>query len=115
MSYSFNVRGASKSATQLALHQAIEELTKNQGAHKLDAVAIENNANGILNLMPEPAEGQDLVLTCSGYVTWDQAVTTEELDAGQIVPNGLNISCYAHFIARDLASDGTGKAIDPKE
>lgn len=112
MSYSFHVRGATKEEVAEALVSKLDETVREQPVHAKDREAIEANARAVINLMPEPQKGMDLVVTCNGYVTWDGELPEEPAD---VVPQGLNVSCYAHYIASDLEADGSGKPREPAQ
>lgn len=108
MSYSFHVRGATREETISALLAKIDETVSQQPVHAKDRDAIEANARAVIGLMPEPPEGMDLVVTCNGYVTFDGELPK---DPAELVPLGLNVSCYANYIASDLNADGSGKPL----
>lgn len=109
MSYSFHVRGATKAEAAEALVAKLDETVREQPVHAKDRDAIEANARAVIGLMPEPAEGVDLVVSCNGYITWEGALPDDPAEA---MPQGANISCYAHFIANDLMADGSGKPLE---
>lgn len=109
MSYSLHVRGATKDEAAQALAAELDEMVRELSVHAKDRDSIEANARAVIGLMPEPSEGVDLVVTCNGYITWDGELPDTPAD---VIPLGVNISCYAHFIARDLMADGSGKPLE---
>lgn len=109
MSYSFYVRGVTKDEATQALVTELDAMVRVQPVHVKDRDAIEANARAVIGLMPEPGKGLDLVVTCNGYITWDGALPEGPAD---VAPKGVNISCYAHYIARDLMADGSGRPIE---
>jgi len=109
MSYSFHVRGATREDVLAALSAKFEETVREQPVHEKDRDAAEANAKAIIALMPEPSEGTDLVVNCNGYVTFDGELPK---DPAELVPLGLNVSCYANYIASDLNADGSGKPLE---
>lgn len=110
MSYSFHVRGATKADATEALVTKLDQTVQEQPVHAKDRDAIEANARAVIGLMHEPGEGVDLVVSCNGYITWDGELPE---DPAELTAQGANISCYAHFIARDLMADGSGKPLEP--
>lgn len=68
MSYSFNVRAASKAEALAKVTEKLDEVVKQQSCHTVDRDQALAAFNLFLALSPEPAEGHDLAVNMNGYV-----------------------------------------------
>lgn len=72
MSYSFNVKGASKSLALAAALASLDNVARTQPCHSVDVAAAKANAEAAAGLLPEDPE-KDVSISCSGYIggTWN--------------------------------------------
>ena len=70
MSYSFNVRAADKAAARAAITAELDKVVEQQPIHSADRAQAEVNANGALDVIPEPGDGEEISVAVNGYVQW---------------------------------------------
>lgn len=85
MSYSFTVRAATRACVKDMVRAKLEEVMRQQECHQLDVDAALANSFACIDMVPEDSE-RDLVVICSGYVSWagswgaDQRITGVRID-----------------------------------
>lgn len=70
MSYSFNVRAASKALALVAVAEAMAQVVVSQPAHVVDQDACLAAANTQINLLPDD-DSKDVAVSCNGYLGWE--------------------------------------------
>jgi hypothetical protein len=68
MSYSFNVRGADKAAARAAAVAELDKVVEQQPIHEADRNLAEKTAGGVLELIGDPADGQEISLSVAGSI-----------------------------------------------
>jgi hypothetical protein len=70
MSYSFNVRGADKEAARAAVAAELDKVVAQQPIHEADRDQAAAAADAMLDLIPDPAEGEEVSVTVNGSLGW---------------------------------------------
>src|ERR1700740_869228 len=98
MSYSFNVKCASKAEAKAEVAAKMEEVAQSQKVHVQDLAAVVANANAAIDLL-DIDETKDVVVSCNGSVGYidlpDVYLTTAPLTQ-------VAISCNAYLVARHV-------------
>jgi hypothetical protein len=94
MSYSFSIRAANKQVAKDAVARRMAEVVNQQPTHARDLAAVVLNANTVIELMNDDPT-KDVVVTCTGYLSWHGGTESEECFVG------ANMSCSANYTARD--------------
>ena len=76
MSYSFSVCAKTKDELRAAAAAKFDDTVAGQPVHAADKAAALANLDGALSVLPDAAEGCDLVATLGGYLQW-RGVTSE--------------------------------------
>lgn len=66
MSYSFSAKGATKAAAKEAAESSIKNFVEPQTAHAGDIAAIRGACSAFIDSLPDPDEGEEVLLTCYG-------------------------------------------------
>lgn len=69
MSYSFNVRGATKALALAAIAAKLDETVAAQPIHAADRQAAEETAKTFVAMLGEPADGQEVSVSVNGYAS----------------------------------------------
>ena len=94
MSYSFGIVALSKAAALAAVAVKLDEVVAQQPIHEHDRAAAEAQATAVVELVPEPAEGEEIVVGVCGYVQWQGTYP----DNHKI--NAVNVNVTASLRAR---------------
>jgi hypothetical protein len=70
MSYSFQVKAASKVEAAKKVEEQFDLVVQGQPVHAADRQAAQDAAQAFINLLAEPAEGQLVAVNVQGYVSW---------------------------------------------
>lgn len=70
MSYSFNVRAASKAAAIAAVAAKLDEVAAQQPSHAVDKAQALAAATAFVEVLPEPSDAQDVTVSVNGSVGW---------------------------------------------
>jgi hypothetical protein len=70
MSYSFNVTAASKAEAKQKIAAEFDSVLANQPVHAADRASAQAAAEAFVDVVNEPAEGEELAVTVNGYVSW---------------------------------------------
>lgn len=93
MSYSFNVRAATKAEAKTAVAAVFDKVVADQPTHEHDKAAVLANANAAIDLLADNDE-MDVEVSCSGWLSW----ISHQDDPLPI--NAANINCAASLVAR---------------
>lgn len=69
MSYSFQVKAATKAEAKAAVAAEFDKVVEQQPTHAQDKAAVIANANAVIDLLVED-DAQDVGVSCNGYVSW---------------------------------------------
>jgi hypothetical protein len=96
MSYSFNIKAATKEAAKLAVLDKFEEITAQQPMHARDRRAVLVNAGAVIDLLADD-DTKDISVSCNGYLSWNGSgeFTAETAPVGTV-----SISCTANHATR---------------
>lgn len=70
MSYSFNVKAASKAAAKEEIAAKFAEVVNGQPVHKADHDAAVAAAQAFVDVLAEPNDEQIVAVTVNGWVSW---------------------------------------------
>jgi len=73
MSYSFNVRGATKAEAMEKVVAELDKVVAAQPVHSADRAQAQAAAEAFIGLIPDSNENQEVAVTASGWVSWDLA------------------------------------------
>ncbi|MES2346271.1 MAG: hypothetical protein V4641_01750 [Pseudomonadota bacterium] len=93
MSYSFNIKAASKHAAKAAVDVEFANVVARQPVHERDRRAVRVNAAAVIDLLADD-DTKDISVSCSGHVSWSLGST----DEAQF--NTASICCSAGHVAR---------------
>lgn len=93
MSFSFQVRAATKALALAAVSAEMAEIVAAQPVHTHDADAVQKVAEHYASLLPE-AEDNDVAIACNGYLSWDGTDAAPEFTSANV---GVNV----RFLARE--------------
>lgn len=98
MSYSLSVKGASKHEAKNAVAAKMREIAEQQPVHVVDEGQAKVHAWNLIDLLPDPAEDQEIVVTMSGYISaeWKNGVA-EKI-------TGVNAMAYASLQLKKSAT-----------
>lgn len=96
MSYSFNIRVASAVLAATAIASKFDEVVASQPVHEKDREVAIATAGAIVGLIGEPAEGQEISISVSGWLQWQHI-------EGQAAPEsftGCSLTVSASIVAK---------------
>ena len=96
MSYSFTVRGITAAAALAPAAAQMDEVVRQQPPHKVDRDAALANAQAHLDLLAQPTEDQEIVLSMNGSIGGDLDWNTG--DVQRLTSAGS--ACSAYITAR---------------
>ena len=70
MSYSFNVRAADKAAARASITAEFDKVVEQQPIHEADRSQAQANACQALDVVPDPAADEEIVVSVNGWVQW---------------------------------------------
>lgn len=70
MSYSFGVRAKTKVEALEKVNAELNKVVAQQKAHEKDSVHASETATSFVNVLAEPSEEQDVVVSVSGSLGW---------------------------------------------
>ena len=88
MSYSFTVTAASKAEALQQVSDKLDQVVEAQPSHAADRLAAFVTAAAFLSLLQEPREGDQVVGTVNGWLSWNSA-SPEEFKGASV---GVNFS-----------------------
>lgn len=95
MSYSFSVRGSTKSDVLAKVAAALDDVVARQPSHSADRQKAQASVEAFLEILPDGADGKDLRVTVSGSLGW---TGTTEADR---VLTGASINVSASLFASE--------------
>lgn len=69
MSYSFQVKAATKADAKALVEEEFEKVVRHQPCHARDKAAAIANANAVIDLLADD-DTMDVSVFCHGYVSW---------------------------------------------
>ncbi len=100
MSYSFTVRAASVTLALAACVAELDKVVEQQPVHEADRAGAEEAVKGMLGaLAAKPGEGEEVVVSVSGWVQWQGSMGSEDNPA-VVSSSSINITAS---IAKKLA------------
>lgn len=83
MSYSFQVKAATKAEAKAAVEAKFDEIISQQPIHARDRAAVLANANAVIDLLADD-DTKDVSVSCNGYLSWsgEGAFTPETAAVG---------------------------------
>lgn len=94
MSYSFNVKAATKAEAKAAVEAEFDKVLDNQPEHARDKAAALANANAVIDLLADD-ETRDVGVSCNGYISW----RVEDNAPGPLT--GVSVAAQAYHTPRD--------------
>ena len=93
MSYSFQVKAATKELALAAVGVKFDEIVSQQPIHAKDREAVVVNAGAVINLLTDN-NAKDVVVSCNGYLSWNGSPDEAEFIAAAV-------SCSAGHAIRE--------------
>lgn len=93
MSYSFQVKAATKGDAKSAVLAKFDEIVEQQPVHARDRAAVLANAGLVIDLLADD-DTKDVSVSCNGYVSW----STGGVDDAQF--NTVSVACNANHAPR---------------
>lgn len=94
MSYSFNIKAATKGDAKAAVLAKVDEIVAQQPVHARDRAAVLANAGTTIDLLADD-DNKDIAVTCNGYVSWASGTVDDAAF------NSVSISCSAGHSNRE--------------
>lgn len=94
MSYSFAITGTSKADAAAKVAAEFDQVVANQPNHAADKDGAVAAANAFINLLREPADGEQVTVTMYGSLSWTH------LDGQPATFNAGNVSVSASIHAK---------------
>lgn len=92
MSYSFQVKAATKAEAKAAVEAEFDKVVENQQTHAQDRDAVLANANAVIDLLVDD-ETHDVGVSCNGYVSW-RGVAGADPDPLPLIHAAVNAQAY---------------------
>lgn len=89
MSYSFSAKGATKAAAKAAVAAEFDKVIASQPVHAADKAAAIATAEAMIDVTREPAEGEEVRVSVSGYLQWQG-----QMDEGQFIGANVNVGAF---------------------
>lgn len=70
MSYSFSTTAATKDEAGKKVEEQLAQVVQSQPVHEADRQAAQDAAEGMINCLAEPGEGQEIIVYVSGSLGW---------------------------------------------
>lgn len=70
MSYSFNVTAASKVEAKEKIASEFAKIVASQPVHAADRASAQAAAQSYVDMLQDPADGEEIAATVNGYVSW---------------------------------------------
>jgi hypothetical protein len=93
MTYSFNVKGASKTDVLLEADTKLDKLVKDMPIHELDKHGIQARYRDTVAAVADPDHGEIIILSIHGYIAWVDTTTGRKITScstsatASVVPN----------------------------
>lgn len=71
MSYSFSITAADQDEAGKKVEAELAKVVQQQPVHEADRQAAQDAAEGIINSLPAPGEGKEMVVYVSGSLGWN--------------------------------------------
>ncbi len=97
MSYSFNVHVASVALAAAAIASKFDEVVSNQPVHANDREAAVATSAAVTSLLADPADGQEISISVSGWLQWRDGDGTQE-DGHEFT--GASLSVQVSIVAK---------------
>lgn len=94
MSYSFSAQGATKDEVKRAVSDKFAEVVENQPVHAVDLPAAKATVETFVDLLAEPAEGDQINVSVSGYVSWRGSMDEQNF-------TGANVSIGVSVVRKE--------------
>jgi SHS2 domain-containing protein len=94
MSYSFQVKAATKEAAKEAVTAKFDEVVASQPVHARDRAAVLANANTVIDLLADD-DSKDVSVSVNGFVSW----STGTIEEAQF--NTASVCCSAGHANRE--------------
>ena len=75
MSYSFNVKGATKAVALAAVIAELDKVVANQPIHAADRAQAQAAAEAFVGILPDADESQEFHVSAAGWVSWTPGPT----------------------------------------
>jgi hypothetical protein len=98
MSYSFQIKEATKAAAKHAVTVKVFDIAATQPIHQRDRDAIEANAHAVIDLLADD-DTKDVAVSCNGYLSWNGAGGS--FDPATAPVCNAAISCTASHAGRE--------------
>lgn len=89
MSYSFSVTADTKEDATRLIREKFDEVVVTQPTHAADKEAAVVAAQTLVRLLADPHEGDEIVVSMNGYLSWKSEVPDEFLQASLTVSTQL--------------------------
>lgn len=70
MSYSFSVKAANRDDAGKKVEDELAKVVQSQPVHEGDRQAAQDAAEGMIDCVPEPGEGEEIIVNVSGSLGW---------------------------------------------
>jgi hypothetical protein len=94
MSYSFQVKAATKAEAKAAVEAEFDKVVEQQPEHARDKAAALANANASIDLLADD-DTQDVSVSCNGYISW----CVEDNAPGPLT--AVSVAAQAYHAPRD--------------
>lgn len=78
MSYSFGITAPTKAEAKEKVRVSMANVVATQPVHSADEKQVVESAHRFIDILPEPKEGQHVVVSMNGYVTWAGVLGADE-------------------------------------
>lgn len=96
MSYSFNVRAATKAEAKEAVKVEFGRVLDFQPEHERDLAVATQHADAVIDLLgDETPDGYEITVSCNGYISWD--ANQDKMTAPL---RGVSAACNAAFCVK---------------
>lgn len=98
MSYSFQVKAATKKEAKAAVVAKFDEIISQQPIHERDRESVIYNANRAVDILSDNPN-KDVQVSCHGYLTWSGVGSFEPQSEAEV--SGCSIAASAAFVNRE--------------
>ena len=95
MSYSFDVRGATKAEVIAKVSAELSKVVETQSIHSVDCVQAQAAAEAFLGVIPDNPDGKDFYISVSGSVGWAGTLNVDAI----VTSASINVS--ASLVAKE--------------
>lgn len=94
MSYSFQIKAATKAEAKEAVAAKFDEVVASQSIHARDRAAVLANANTVIDLL-DTNEAKDVSVSCNGCLSWTGGADQPD------VFTSASVACSANHMNRE--------------